>query len=336
MESGSYKEFQPKANTPRFTAILITCVTVILCLLIGIGSWILVTGTSDNALPIDVKENTIEKVIIIESADPSTFVEKKGSELERSILSDVQDVLKYDQQEFPKGGDISEGSFLKPDFPKSRQRRSLASAVGLQALKYMNYLSFGRFMLNEVYSITEFTTEGRKLSGDADAFFLDSGYDFSDNKKSTDNKIEKSDTTAVTTSTKTKPNKRPPSAYDNGWTPMVNKVSLKFITDMLTTLLNLMREYLMKDHVMECLWFMFCKDMNHQAKYSDPMGYLARINSVGLKVLTDKEGRETDTVSSVWRALTDWEPLECDAMFPKCDGTKALEIVNEVANASRK
>lgn len=274
MESGSYKEFHAKPNAPKFTAILITVVTVILCLLIGIGSWILVTGSSDNAVPIDVKESTIEKVVIIESEVPSTFVENKESELEKSILSEVQDVLRHEDEALPKSDDIAQGFFIEDSSPKSRQRRSIVSNMGMNALMYVNYLSFGRFMFNEVYHITEYASEGRKLSGDADAFLLDAGFGFGNVEESQETEIEKSDSTDV------KPTKsnRPANAFDDGWTPMVNKVSLRFITDMLTTLLNLMKEYLMKDNVMECLWYMFCKDMNHQAKYKDPMGYLARVN----------------------------------------------------------
>jgi len=219
----------------------------------------------------------------------------------------------------------------------SRKKRSIVSTVGLNAVKYLNYLSFGKFMFNEVYSITEYAVEGRKLSGDSTAFFLDSGFFFGNNKASQEKKeiTEKSDTDVDSTNSIVVNSNRIPSAFDDGWTPMVNQVSLKFITEMLTTLLNLMREYLMKDNVMECLWYMFCKDMNHQAKYTDPMGYLARVNSVGLQVLVDKENKQRDTVNSVWRALTHWQPLQCDTMFPRCDGPKALEIVNEVANAAR-
>lgn len=282
MESGSYKEFHAKTGgAPKFTAILITVVTVILCLLIGIGSWILVTGNTDNAVPVGVKESTIEKIIIVEEP----IVENKESELERSILSEVQDVLRNEEESLPKTNDMAQAFFVNDDdTPKSRQRRSIVSDIGMNALAYVNYLSFGRFMFNEVYSITEYAVEGRKLSGDADAFLLDAGFGYGnaveDSEEETE--IEKSDSTAL------KPTKsnRPASAYDDGWTPMVNKVSLKFVTDMLTTLLNLMKEYLMKDHVMECLWYMFCKDMNHQAKYNDPMGYLARVNrSVYLTII---------------------------------------------------
>ncbi|KAK4301073.1 hypothetical protein Pmani_026761, partial [Petrolisthes manimaculis] len=57
---------------------------------------------------------------------------------------------------------------------------------------------------------------------------------------------------------------------------------------------------------------------------------------VGLKVLTEKDSRQMDTMGEIWRSLTAWETLHCETMFPRCDGPKALEIVNDVALGSRK
>lgn len=325
METGSYKELQSKASTSRFIAVLITTVTILLCLLIGIGSWILVAGTNESGIPVNANKNVVEEIVVVETIEPAQkgklvhnpaeidFKEGRANSLETSILNEVQDAIKQE------GDSTNRPSFKSEDSPflqslvelsnnvaseifskisensrfaeifggfsddgeetHSRDRRSIASDIGMNAIKYLNYLSFGKFMFNEVKSITEYAVEGRKLSGDTDAMFLDNDFWGTPEKKKTTPKQaeEKLDGEKVVSNAVAKPH-RPPNAFDNGWTPMVNKVSLKFITDMLTTLLNLMREYLMKDHVMECLWFMFCKDMNHQAKYQDPMGYLARVN----------------------------------------------------------
>lgn len=379
MEAGSpYQELKSKGQTTRFAAILITSITLVLCLLVGLGTYILISGSNETAaVLVSEPKNVIEEVVIIEDLRPSAQVIEEPSPevivqvenkkaLDASIYKEVQEAIEqeveaeaeaesqfYNAEEMPflhtlvkfsndianqVLGQLAENDQFAALFGQpseeghSRQRRSISS-IGANALKYISYLSFGKFMFKEVKDITEYAVEGRKLAGDADAFFLDNGF-WGDNE--TPEIVEKIDTDVTSVEKKPTKSNRPPSAFDDGWTPMVNKVSLRFITDMLTTLLNLMREYLMKDNVMECLWFMFCKDMNHQAKYTDPMGYLARVNSVGLKVLVDKEGREVDTVNSVWQALTKWEPLQCESMFPKCDGSKALEIVNEVANASRK
>jgi len=100
-------------------------------------------------------------------------------------------------------------------------------------------------------------------------------------------------------------------------------------------LFNFGKVYMKTDYALECTLLLFCKDINSNTRNRGMEGLAAKLKSVGLKVLVDREGREADTVSSMWQALTNWAPLECDAMFPKCDGSKALEIVNEVANASR-
>jgi len=397
MESGAaYKEFDTKAKSPKFYAVLFTVLAIVLCTLIGVGTWIMLTN---GAAPIPVKEtrNIIEEVVIVETPRHAAQVEvvqkpaeidfkegRSSNSVDNAILEEVQETIKLEGKAFPENegitvndgtvsdhdnflrslmelsnnvmseifnkisesgpfGEIFNNSAEHGEEAHSRRRRSIISAAGANAIKYLSYLSFGRFMFNEVVSITEYAVEGRKLSGDSDAFFLDNGFWPAPAKKATkkqkaeekvDATVAELETESSANSVSTLPN-RPPSAFDDGWTPMVNQVSLSFITEMLTTLLNLMREYLMKDNVMECLWFMFCKDMNHQAEYQDPMGYLARVNSVGLKVLVDREGRERDTISSVWQALFEWQPLQCEAMFPKCDASRALEIVNEVASAAR-
>jgi len=372
MENGNYKDLEPKQKSTKFFALTITLVVIFVCSFIGLGTWILITN-NQNPPALKARE-VIEEVVIVENhPNKVEEIKEKPSEIdfksgqinfqEEKLIEEIEEEIERENGlQFFEGnqeienpflqslvelgnaiaGEIlnrlseeseSSGSVAPNQEIHSRKRRSIMTSVGLNALKYLNYLSFGKFMFDEVSSITEYAVEGRKLSGDSDAFFFDNGFWPSSEKSETAQ--EKSDDEQTSNSIVEAKPTRPASAYDDGWTPMVNKVSLKFVTEMLTTLLNMMREYLMKDHVMECLWFMFCKDMNHQAKYTDPMGYLARVNSVGLKVLVDRENREVDTLNNMWKALTSWEPLQCDIMFPKCDGSKALEIVNEVANASR-
>ena len=320
MESGPYQEMKSKGQTSRFTAVLIALVTVILCLLLGLGTWALVSSSNQTPVPIEEAKNIVEEVIIVEEIEPSAKIvqmppivadqETTKEILDEAILEEVQEAIKqeessetenqfYDPEEMPFlhtivrfSNDIANqvltqlsenerfASLFNPSSEThSRQRRSI-SAIGVEALKYLNYLNFGRFMFREVSDITEYAVEGRKLSGDADSMFLDNGFWPSYDEKTTNQVVEKIDTdvTSVDSDNESTKLSRPPSAFDGGWTPMVNKVNLKFITQMLTTLLNLMREYLMRDNVMECLWYMFCKDINHQAKYTDPMGYLSRVN----------------------------------------------------------
>jgi len=203
-----------------------------------------------------------------------------------------------------------------------RSERSLSQVYegGAQLVTYASYAAFGKFLYNELNGVAEYKLQARsarKLPGDAHTQILDALYWTPTAKPTTTTEDEQILTMAT----------------DLDWEPQVNKVSMEFIGEILNTLLSMMREFLMRDHVMECLWFMFCQDLNHQAKYADAYGMMARVNSVGLKVLTVREERdgEMDTIGEIWKALTAWDTLQCDAMFPKCDGTKALEIVNEVA-----
>jgi len=391
MESGSYKEFDTKPKSKWVHATIITMVTVAVCSLIVVATWVALVGTAQQAQPVPVQrtKKIVEEIIIVEET-PRPEVQREieakfaapvvnfktaapRQPVNEAILEEVNSAIKQDEpQSFSNRANNDEMTAANSHFihslvelgnnvlseifnnmPESspfndifndsddsnvhsRKRRSIMSDIGLNAIKYLNYITFGKYMFNEVYTLTEYAVEGRKLSGDADAFFLDNSFLFGSSNQEEKKQIsEKIDTDAAENNSNSLLS-RPASAFDNGWTPMVNQVSLKFITEMLTTLLNLMREYLMKDHVMECLWYMFCKDMNHQANYTDPMGYLARVNSVGLQVLVDREGKQRDTVNSVWQALTQWQPMQCDTMFPRCDGPKALEIVNEVANAARR
>lgn len=211
---------------------------------------------------------------------------------------------------------------MHTDQPASRSKRfaGIPLAMAEKVLSYFNYASFGRFMMNEVNAIAEYNIEARKFSGDPEAEFLDS-----------DKWASPTTTGRPHTNNSTHNNNKKRKPAPQRWEPQVNKVSMAFIGEILTTLLNMMREYLMKDHVMECLWFMFCEDLNHQAQYADAYGLIARVNSVGLKVLTEPKERQMDTIGEVWRALTAWQTLHCESMFPRCDGPKALEIVNEVA-----
>jgi len=116
---------------------------------------------------------------------------------------------------------------------------------------------------------------------------------------------------------------------------LVEEDQTKFMKYSIKTLLNFGRVYLETDYALDCMMLLFCRDMNANTEREGMEGVAAKLKSVGLKVLVDREGRERDTISSVWQALFEWQPLQCEAMFPKCDASRALEIVNEVASAAR-
>ena len=154
-------------------------------------------------------------------------------------------------------------------------KRAIAPMMIGNAVKYFSYAAFAKFMYNEASAITEYKIESRKLSGDPEASFLDNLF-WSKPDPQKPSRIDIVDPSISQEILET-PNK--PLLYgSDGWTPMVNQVSLSFISELLNTLLKVMREFLLRDHVMECLWFMFCQDVNHQAKYGDIYGVMARVN----------------------------------------------------------
>lgn len=162
----------------------------------------------------------------------------------------------YMRETFEWLGDYTSQLLGQEQQHRSRDKRSiLALPFFGSGLAYLNYFSFGHFLVNKMNAISENNLLARKLSGDPTADFLDSTF-----WSAGDSSQE-----VLTAAT-------------DDWEPQVNKVSLAFIGEILHTLLNMMREFLMKDHVMECLWFMFCEDLNHQAQYSDVYGLLARVN----------------------------------------------------------
>ncbi|XP_064088004.1 uncharacterized protein LOC135202506 [Macrobrachium nipponense] len=123
------------------------------------------------------------------------------------------------------------------------------------------------------------------------------------------------------------------------WDPLgifTDEQRMQFMHFAIKVVFRFGRVYLNKRYALDCMMLLFCKDLNSGSKKSGMDGMAAKVKSVGLKVLIEKEDRQMDTMGEVWRALTAWETLQCEDMFPKCDGPKALEIVNEVALAARK
>nr|XP_053641898.1 uncharacterized protein LOC128695379 [Cherax quadricarinatus] len=123
------------------------------------------------------------------------------------------------------------------------------------------------------------------------------------------------------------------------WDPLgmfSSEQRVKFMEFAIKVLFKFGRVYLKKRYALDCMMLLFCKDLNANTKKRGMDGMAAKIKSVGLKVLIERENRQMDTIGEIWRSLTAWETLQCDVMFPKCDGPKALEIVNDVALGSRK
>ena len=361
MEPSMYKEISYRVKGFRVVTCIIAAVTVVLCLLIGIGTWILVSGVHENdqflnnirehditIIEGEIKEplslgqksstNDIDKVIqhiaeidfkegspkgieqpeipqvalLQKASQPEVLAEqpvyvtyeentdsvgrqKKNSQtiLDRFIVftNNLKDQvianpnifnnpnLQYIEKTFRSLGDYA-NEVLGYEYEEPATHRSKRSVLPMMignALKYFSYAAFTKFMYNEASAITEYKIESRKLHGDPEANFLDNIFWSKPTVPS--QKPSRIDIVESNASEEVEESSKQPLVYgSDNWTPMVNQVSLDFMSELLNTLLKIMREFLLRDHVMECLWYMFCQDVNHQAKYSDIYGVMARVN----------------------------------------------------------
>ncbi len=70
-----------------------------------------------------------------------------------------------------------------------------------------------------------------------------------------------------------------------------------------------------------CLWSAYCHQLNRQASYQGMMSTVARINSVGMRVLV-KDVDSNEAIRAILSAMLRWQDLDCQAFFPDCpDGT---------------
>ncbi len=69
---------------------------------------------------------------------------------------------------------------------------------------------------------------------------------------------------------------------------------------------------------MQCLWSLYCHQLNRQASLGGPLGTVARLNSVAMRLVLQAVPSE-----HVWgaaaRAVAKWEDVQCGQLFPECD-----------------
>ena len=91
------------------------------------------------------------------------------------------------------------------------------------------------------------------------------------------------------------------------------------INNYLKLVMNLMTIYnsAEKDRDVDCVWQLYCHVLNKQAELGGMASTVAKINSVGMKLVLE-EIQSADAVPAVFRSIVHWKPLQCAAMFPKC------------------
>ena len=91
------------------------------------------------------------------------------------------------------------------------------------------------------------------------------------------------------------------------------------VNNYLRLLMNLMNIYTSDNSQrdVDCVWQLYCYQLNQQASLGGMASSVAKINSVGMKLILE-EIPATAAVPAVFRSMVKWSDLQCDKMFPKC------------------
>ena len=84
-------------------------------------------------------------------------------------------------------------------------------------------------------------------------------------------------------------------------------------------LLNLMNIYSSdnSERDIDCVWSLYCHNLNSQASLDGMAATVAKINSVGMKLVLE-EIPSNAALPAVFRSMVSWNNLNCDKMFLKC------------------
>ena len=86
--------------------------------------------------------------------------------------------------------------------------------------------------------------------------------------------------------------------------------------------LNLNRREEGDDNGVDCVWRLYCQEVNRLASGQGMTATVARINSVGFKVmlkLLPDDGVDNAAAKDLFRSLYKWKDLDCASLFDKCD-----------------
>ena len=95
--------------------------------------------------------------------------------------------------------------------------------------------------------------------------------------------------------------------------------SSNLINNYLRLLMNLMNIYSSEssERDVDCVWKLYCYQLNEQANLGGMASSVAKINSVGMKLVLE-EIPGSAAIPAVFRSMMNWNNLECDKMFPQC------------------
>ncbi|XP_050433823.1 uncharacterized protein LOC126841403 [Adelges cooleyi] len=82
---------------------------------------------------------------------------------------------------------------------------------------------------------------------------------------------------------------------------------------------------------LDCIWTLYCRNLDKTAKLDGPYGFLAKMNSLGLRLMMGEFPVERALDHLIKESTQGWRRLNCDRLFPRCKGEQAKEVVIETA-----
>ncbi|RZF42860.1 hypothetical protein LSTR_LSTR003684 [Laodelphax striatellus] len=112
---------------------------------------------------------------------------------------------------------------------------------------------------------------------------------------------------------------------------------LELLTGGLRAVLNLSRAYRSSITArssnsaspLDCVWTLYCRNLEKTARLHGPYGFLAKINRLGLRLLMGEFPVENAVENLVKEATQGWQAIHCDKLFPRCGGDEAKDVVLE-------
>ena len=95
--------------------------------------------------------------------------------------------------------------------------------------------------------------------------------------------------------------------------------SSSLINNYLRLVMNLLNIYSSdtSDRDVDCVWKLYCYQLNEQANLGGMASSVAKINSVGMKLVLERIPGSA-AIPAVFRSMVNWKNLQCDQMFPQC------------------
>ncbi|VVC42271.1 Hypothetical protein CINCED_3A001779 [Cinara cedri] len=82
---------------------------------------------------------------------------------------------------------------------------------------------------------------------------------------------------------------------------------------------------------LDCIWTLYCRNLDKTAKLDGPYGFLAKMNSLGLRLMMGEFPVERALEHLIKESTHGWRRLNCDRLFPRCNGEKAKQVVIDTA-----